>query len=171
VADLSVDDFRRQLDTNVLGVVRTVRATLPALTEARGALGLLGSTNGYLSLPGYSPYCASKHAVRALADCLRHELGAAGVSVTHIAPGFVESEIRAFGNDGRPRPDPVPRWLQWSAPRAARRMLRAVRAGRAEVIISGHAWLGIFFARHAPWLVRAVLRVGRGALMTAARQA
>jgi NAD(P)-dependent dehydrogenase (short-subunit alcohol dehydrogenase family) len=171
LADLTVDDFRRQLDTNVLGVVRTVKATLPALTASRGALGLLGSTNGYLSLPGYSPYSASKHAVRALADCLRHELGSVGVSVTHIAPGFIESELRVFGNDGSPRPDPIPRWLQLSAPRAARQMLRAIQARRAEAIITGHAWLAIFVARHAPWLISAGLRIGRGALMKAARQA
>lgn len=174
LAELTVDDYRRQLETNVLGVVRTVQATLPALTASRGALGLVGSTNGYLSLPGYSPYCASKHAVRALADCWRHELGAAGVSVTHLAPGFIESELRLLGNDGAPRAgarDPVPRWLQKSAARTARQMLRALEARRAEAIITGHAWLAIFLARHAPWLVSAGLRVGRNALMKAARQA
>jgi NADP-dependent 3-hydroxy acid dehydrogenase YdfG len=172
VADLSVDDFRRQLDTNVLGVVRTVHATLPALRATRGALAFLGSTNGYLSLPGYSPYCASKHAVRALADCLRHELARSGVSVTHIAPGFVESEIRVVGDDGIVRADavdPVPRWLQRSAAGAARQMLRAIRRRRAETIITGHAWLAIFLSRHAPWLVSAGLRVGREPLMKAAR--
>ena len=172
--DLDVEDFRRQLDVNVLGVVRTVKAVLPALRETRGALAIVGSTNGYLSLPGYAPYCASKHAVRALADCLRHELAPAGVSVTHVAPGFVESEIRFMGNDGQPRAgavDPVPRWLVRSAPRAARQILRAADARRAEAIITGHARLAIFVARHAPWLVRAGLRFGRKTLMSRAREA
>jgi NADP-dependent 3-hydroxy acid dehydrogenase YdfG len=173
LADLSVENFRSQFETNVFGLVRTVHATLPALTTTRGALALVGSTNGYLSLPGYSAYCASKHAVRALADCLRHELASRGVSVTHIAPGFVQSDIRLIGNDGLFREsaiDPVPRWLQRSARGAARQMLRAIRARRAETIITAHARFAIFFARHAPWLVSAVLRLGRNALMAAARQ-
>src|SRR6185295_17855992 len=97
---------------------------------------------------------------------------------THVAPGFVESELRTVGNnvgnDGRPREgaiDPVPRWLQRSAPRAARQILRAADARRAEAIITGHARLAILVARHAPWLVRAGLRFGRKALMSKAREA
>ncbi|HVR62507.1 MAG TPA: SDR family NAD(P)-dependent oxidoreductase, partial [Polyangia bacterium] len=43
LAELGVEDFRRQLDTNVLGVIRTVKAALPALAAARGSIGLVGS--------------------------------------------------------------------------------------------------------------------------------
>jgi NAD(P)-dependent dehydrogenase (short-subunit alcohol dehydrogenase family) len=173
LADLRLEDYRRQFDTNFFGVLRTIYAALPALRATRGAIGLLGSTNGYLSLPGYSAYCASKHAVRSLGDCLRHELASEGVSVTQLAPGFVQSQIRVLDNDGEPRPDaidPIPRWLQLPARRAARLMLRSIRARRAESIITLHSRLGIFFARHAPWLVSSVLRVARGPLMTAAKQ-
>ena len=173
LAELSLEDFRRQFDTNVLGVVRTVQATLPALKKSGGSIGVVGSTNGYLSLPGYSAYCASKHAVRSLADCLRHELAAQHVSVTHLAPGFVQSDIRMLDRNGRHRfgaVDPIPRWLQLPARRAARQMLCAIQARRAESIITLHTRLSIFAARHMPWLVSAILRVARGPLITAAQQ-
>lgn len=98
VARLTIDDYRRQFETNVFGVIRSVHAALPDLRQTRGMIGIVGSTNGYLSLPGYSAYCMSKHAVRSLAECLRHELAKDGVSVTHLAPGFIESEFRRVNN-------------------------------------------------------------------------
>ncbi|MEA2696523.1 MAG: hypothetical protein QOI66_794 [Myxococcales bacterium] len=173
VANLRIDDFRRQFDTNVLGVIRTVQAVMPALTASRGSIGFMGSTNSYLSLPGYSAYCASKHAVRSLADCLRHELGDKRVSVTLLAPGFVQSDIRLLDNQGRHRQgaiDPIPNWLQLPGRRAARQMLCAIQARRAESIITMHSRLSIFAARHLPWLVSAILRVARGPLIAAAQQ-
>ena len=92
-----------------------MKACLPALTETGGALGLVGSTNGYVSVPTASAYCASKHALRSLAVCLRHELACHGVSVTHLAPGFITTELRRVDNAGEHHPqaaDPVPAWLQ-----------------------------------------------------------
>lgn len=170
---LGVEDFRRQFDTNVLGVIRTVKAALPALAAGRGSIGLSGSTNGYLSLPGYSAYCASKHALRSLGDCLRHELAGQGLSVTHLAPGFVASDIRLLDRQGRRRAgavDPVPRWLQLSARQAARRMLAAIAARRAQSIITLHARLAILAVRFMPWLVAALLRLFRRPLLAASQQ-
>jgi NADP-dependent 3-hydroxy acid dehydrogenase YdfG len=166
LARLSVDDYRRQFETNVFGLIRTVHATLAPLAASGGALGLVGSANGYLSIPRVSAYCASKHAVRSLAVCLRHELAPRGISVTHLVPGFVQSEIRQVDNQGEFRadaPDPVPRWLQMPAPTAARKMLRALVARRSECVITLHGKAGVFLARHTPWLVSAALRLRRGA--------
>jgi NADP-dependent 3-hydroxy acid dehydrogenase YdfG len=163
LARLHLDDYRRQMELNVFGVLRTIYATLPALTETRGALGIVGSANGYLSVAGASAYCASKHAVRALATSLRHELRSQGISVTHLAPGFITSELRQIDNLGQHHVearDPVPRWLQMPARTAARQMLAAVVRGRAEKIVTLHAKLAIFLERHAPWLVSAALRLG-----------
>lgn len=173
VAALGVADFQRQFDTNVFGVIRTVKAALPALSEVGGSIGLTGSTNGWLSLPGYSAYCASKHAVRSLADCLRHELAGQGVSVTHLAPGFIASDIRLLDRNGQMRAnavDPIPRWLQLPARRAARQMLCAISARRAQTIITMHSRLAIFASRHMPWLVSGILRIARGQLVAASQE-
>lgn len=160
VHKLSVDDFRRQLETNVIGVLNTVQATRAALVESRGCLALMGSVNSYVALPGISAYSMSKHAVAALAMSLRHELGVQGVSVTLVAPGFVRSEIRRVDNRGRlteQAHDPIPDWLCMDADKAARKIVRAVRRGRRVAVITGHGKLAVFLQRHFPgltfWLV------------------
>ena len=161
---LSLEDYRRQMESNFFGVIRTVKACLPALTETGGALGLVGSTNGYVSVPTASAYCASKHALRSLAVCLRHELARDGVSVTHLAPGFITTELRRVDNVGEHHPeavDPVPAWLQMPADRAAAQMLQAIVRRRAEQAITLHSRLAIFLERHTPWLVSASLRWSR----------
>ena len=77
---------------NVLGTVRTVQALLPALTAARGQVVLTGSTAGRWVYEGGGGYVAAKHALAALRDTLRLELVEAGVRVSEVAPGMVETE-------------------------------------------------------------------------------
>ncbi len=160
LADLSLDDYRRQFETNVFGVLRSIKAALPELTKSSGAIGVVGSTNGYLSFPGWSAYCMSKHAARSLCASLRHELAPIGVSVTHLALGFVESEFRKVRNDGAVQPDApelIPGFLIMSSAQAAREILKAVAARREEAVITRHARLAIGFERHTPRLVSAAL--------------
>ena len=161
VESLTLDDYRRQFETNVFGVLRTVLATLTPLKASRGRLVILGSVAGHIATPGSSPYSMSKFAVRALAEALGHELAPTGVSVTLISPGFVESEIRRVDNTGVFRTEAreaVPAWLIVPAARAARQIVRAIARRRREVVITGHGKLGVFVQRHAPWLVAAVIR-------------
>lgn len=168
IEELSLDDVRRQFETNVFGVLRTVHAALPELKRSRGRIALMGSASGYVALPTVGAYTMSKFAVRALAETLRAELRDDGVAVTHIAPGFVESELRRINNAGELREDavdPIPRWLVMPTPKAARQMVDAIAARRAEVVITGHARIGVSLSRHAPALIGAsaalVARAGR----------
>ncbi|HEX5814554.1 MAG TPA: SDR family NAD(P)-dependent oxidoreductase, partial [Methylomirabilota bacterium] len=66
VERLTLDDYRRQFETNVFGVLRTVRAALPELKRTAGRLAIVGSVSGHVATPGSSPYAMSKFAVRAL---------------------------------------------------------------------------------------------------------
>jgi NADP-dependent 3-hydroxy acid dehydrogenase YdfG len=153
---LTVADYQRQFDTNVLGVLRSIYAALADLRQTRGSIGIVGSANGYISLPGWSAYCMSKHAVRSLAESLGPELSSQGIRVTHLAPGFVATEFRRVDRGGAlrmERQDPIPGWLQMPADRAARKMLRAVARGRRERVVTGHAQLGVLLSRHVPGLV------------------
>ena len=164
LAKLRLDDYRRQFETNVFGVLRTAYATLDELRRSRGTLVILGSVSGYLAVPSASPYAMSKFAVRALAESLRNELAPEGVSVVLITPGFVESEIRRVDNRGRFRPefpDTVPRWLQMPTERAARQIVRAVAHRRRERIITAHGKLAVFLARHTPRLLVFLVRRNR----------
>ena len=161
VERLGLDDYRRQFETNVFGVLRTAKATLGALEASRGRLAIMGSVAGHVATPGSSPYSMSKFAVRALAEALGHEVAAGGVSVTLVSPGFVESELRRVDNAGVLHADvseSVPGWLVMPAERAARPIVRAIARRRREIVITGHGKLGVFVQRHAPWLVASALR-------------
>jgi short-subunit dehydrogenase len=155
VEGLSIGDFRRQMETNVLGAVRTAKAAIGPLRETRGRLGIVGSVNGYISLPGFSAYAMSKFAVRALCDALRGELKKDGVSVTHLAPGFVESEIR--GKDGR---DPIPSWLVMKGDDAAREIVRALQRRKSNAVITGHGRAFVKLQQRAPKLVDKLVWLG-----------
>jgi short-subunit dehydrogenase len=159
---LSLDDYRRQFETNVFGVLRTVYATLDDLKKTRGRLVLIGSVSGHVALPGSSAYSMSKFAVRALAASLDHELAPHGVAVTLISPGFVESEIGQVDNRGVRRAEaprrPLPASIVMATPTAARKIVRAVARRRREVVITGFGKAAVALQRHVPWLLAATIR-------------
>ena len=156
---LALEDYRRQLETNLFGVLRTVYATLEDLKRTRGRLVLVGSVSGHLGVPGSTAYTMSKFAVRGLAQALGHELAAHGVAVTLISPGFVESELAQVDNRGVYRPSarrrPIPRLIVMPTERAARKIVTAVARRRRESVITGFGKLAVFLQRHVPWLVAA----------------
>ncbi len=158
---LGLEDYRRQFETNVFGVLRTIYAGLDDLKRTRGRLVLLGSVSGHVGFPGGSAYSMSKFAVRALAQALDGELARDGVSVTLISPGFVASEIHQVDNRGVHHPDvrrPAPAWLVMSADRAAALIVRATARRRREVVITGHGKLTVGTQRFAPGLLAWVMR-------------
>jgi NADP-dependent 3-hydroxy acid dehydrogenase YdfG len=159
---LTLADYQRQFDTNVHGVMRTLRAGLADVQERRGSLVIIGSVAGHVAMPGNSAYAMSKFAVRALAYALRGELRRHGVSVTLISPGFVSSDIRRTGNDGRLHaelPETMPGWLLGDPARVARVIVRAVHRRVRERVVTGHGRVLVWVYRHAPWLFNAVLRI------------
>jgi NAD(P)-dependent dehydrogenase (short-subunit alcohol dehydrogenase family) len=161
VDELSMDDFRRQFDTNIYGVLHTVKAAIPELEKSRGRLALIGSVSGHLTVPGTGAYSMSKFAVRSLADALTHELRPKGVAVTLVSPGFIESDFRQVDNKGVHHPgqgDPYPKWIVMRTGTAARKIVRAIARGRREIILTGHGKLAVFLQRHFPWAVSLFLR-------------
>jgi len=165
-ANLDLADYRRQFETNVFGVVRTLHESLPALRNTQGRFVIMGSVAGHLSSAGSSPYTMSKFAVRALAEALHGELRSVGVSCTLISPGFVDSDIRRVDNRGglhAHAKDPIPAWLRMKTDDAARIMARGILRGKKEVVVTMHAKIAVFMARHLPRFTRWVLlRAGRG---------
>jgi len=158
---LSVADYRRQFETNVFGVLRTLYAVVPELARARGHLVITGSIAGWVATPGTSAYAMSKFAVRALANSITPELAQLGVALTLISPGFVESNIRRVDNRGKlhaDAPEPLPGWLVMSRSKAARQILRAAARGQREAIITGHGRILVALERFAPWIIRAAGR-------------
>ena len=165
---LSLEDYRRQFETNVFGVLRTIYATLPEIEKNKGNLAIIGSVSGWTASPGASPYAMSKFAVRALANSIAPELRLSGVTVTLISPGFVASEIRRVDNQGKLQAearDPIRPWLVMPTEKATRQILRAIAKGKREAVITGHGKALVFLERFMPWMLRAVGRkiaAGRG---------
>jgi short-subunit dehydrogenase len=159
---LSLDDYRRQFETNVFGVLRTVFATLEDLRKTRGRLVLIGSVSGHVGVPGSSAYSMSKFAVHGLAASLGHELAPYGVAVTLISPGFVESEIGQVDNRGVRHPEasrrPLPASIVMATPTAARKIVGAVARRRREAVITGFGRTVVFLQRHQPGLLAKIIR-------------
>ncbi|HET9330342.1 MAG TPA: SDR family NAD(P)-dependent oxidoreductase [Steroidobacteraceae bacterium] len=160
-AKLSLADYRRQFETNVFGVLRTLYAALPEVTRTKGQLVITGSVAGWVAAPGVSAYAMSKFALRGLANSITPELARQGVAVTLLSPGFIESNIRRVDNRGKlhaDAPEPLPPWLVVSRRVAVRQILRAIARRRREAIITGHGRMLVTLERLAPWVMRAIGR-------------
>jgi len=84
------EHWREMVLTNVYGVALTLRATIPALTDARGHLILTSSVAGRRALPG-SMYSCTKHAVSAMGEAARQDLHGTGIRGTLIEPGMTDT--------------------------------------------------------------------------------
>jgi NAD(P)-dependent dehydrogenase (short-subunit alcohol dehydrogenase family) len=108
VAMLDDDLLRRQLDTNVLGPMRVVRAVLPAWTaRGSGTIVNVSSVAGIVGVPFGGAYAASKHALEALSESLHFEVGQNGLRVRLVEPGrfetgFADKMVHPEGWDGSP---------------------------------------------------------------------
>ncbi|MFN3003922.1 SDR family NAD(P)-dependent oxidoreductase [Mycolicibacterium wolinskyi] len=99
VEALTAEDWRKQLDVNVIGQFAVTRAVLPKLRESRGRVVFISSVNGQLSLPMLGAYSASKFALEAGADALRVELRPWGVSVVVVEPAQTDTDMWRTADD------------------------------------------------------------------------
>ena len=92
--DLSVEEVKRQLETNFFGHVALTRAVLPAMRrQASGHIIMVSSISGRAGQPGVSAYSASKFALEGWTETLRLETRALGIKVVLIEPGAFDTEI------------------------------------------------------------------------------
>jgi NAD(P)-dependent dehydrogenase (short-subunit alcohol dehydrogenase family) len=96
---LPLEDFRRQLEVNVTGLLAVTQSALPLLRRAQGRVVLIGSMSGRVAVPMTGAYAASKFAVEALADALRLELSPWGLGVSLVQPGAVRTPIWDKGRE------------------------------------------------------------------------
>jgi serine 3-dehydrogenase len=94
LADGDVDDWSQVIDTNLKGVLNTLRPVLNPMRErGSGHIITLGSVAGRQVYPGGNVYCATKWAVRAIYESLRVENAGSGIRFTTVDPGMVETEF------------------------------------------------------------------------------
>jgi short-subunit dehydrogenase len=154
VTDLSL--YERLMRVNYLGSVYPTFYALPHLERSRGQIVAVSSLAGLHGVPMRTAYAATKHAQVGFFDSLRIELRATGVSVTVIAPHFVQSEIRkrSPGPDGRTvEASPVKEAEIMSAEECARLMVRAMERRQRMLVMSFEGKLGRWAKLVAPSLV------------------
>jgi short-subunit dehydrogenase len=125
------------IDVNVKGCIHLAAAVLPGMLDrGRGRFCGVASIAGVVGLPGNAAYCASKAAVVAFLESLRLDAVPAGVAVTTVLPGVVDTPM--ITDAERRAGGAVP------AEEAATLILQAIERGRAEV----------WFPRHTAWAAR-----------------
>jgi short-subunit dehydrogenase len=92
--DIKPSDFRRVIDTNLIGAMNSVAAVLPQMIE-RGSGQIVGisSLAGIRGLPKSAAYCASKAGMNAYFESVRLDVRDKGVAVTVIQPGFIKTPL------------------------------------------------------------------------------
>jgi len=88
-----IDDFRRQIEINLIGQVAVTQAFLPQLRAARGRIVNMSSIGGKVAVPLLGAYAASKFGLEGFSDSLRRELRPWGIHVAVIEPGTIATPI------------------------------------------------------------------------------
>ncbi|KAG5283530.1 hypothetical protein AALO_G00043070 [Alosa alosa] len=89
---MQLEDFRKVLDVNLMGVIEVTLKFLPLLKKAKGRVVNVASILGRLSLVG-GGYCLSKYGVESFSDSLRREMKHFGIKVSIIEPGFFKTAV------------------------------------------------------------------------------
>lgn len=90
---LSPDDWRKQLEVNVIGQLAVTQAVLPRLRKSHGRVVFISSVNGRFAMPLIGAYAASKFALEAAADALRMELSPWKIPVVVIQPAQTDTDM------------------------------------------------------------------------------
>ena len=83
----------RTIEVDLVGVLRTVRATVDEVIARRGYFLLVSSAAAFAALPGMAPYCAAKAGVEQFGTAIRHELRFRGVAVGTAHPSWVDTDL------------------------------------------------------------------------------
>jgi len=93
---ISLDQIRRQFETNVFGVLRLCQLVMPRMRQSgKGTIVIVGSMGGLVTTPFMGAYHMSKYAVESLADALRREASGFGIRTILLEPEAIKSN---FGN-------------------------------------------------------------------------
>jgi NAD(P)-dependent dehydrogenase (short-subunit alcohol dehydrogenase family)/pimeloyl-ACP methyl ester carboxylesterase len=163
-------DWERVLDVNLWGVIHGCQAFVPAMVARAegGHIVNIASAAAYLPSKSYPAYATTKAAVLQLSQCLRAELHEAGIAVTAICPGIVNSNISATTTwvglseeQEKARQKKAVRLYgrrNFTPEKTALHILRAIERNAAIAPITTEAKGGLLLSRMTPGLLRAAAR-------------
>lgn len=146
------EEFRRSMSVNYMGAVNALAALLPAMfARGKGHIAVVSSIAGYRGLPKAAAYGPAKAALINLVESIRPELERAGVRISLVNPGFVDTPLTST-NDF-PMPFLMP------ARDAAQRMLDGLVKGKYEILFPRRFAYALKLLRLLPnaaffWIVR-----------------
>jgi NAD(P)-dependent dehydrogenase (short-subunit alcohol dehydrogenase family) len=169
--DHSVEDWRRIIDVNLMGVVHGCLFFGPQMTgRGRGHIVNVASAAAYTPSRMLPAYGATKAGVLMLSESLRAELSGTGVGVSAVCPGFIATGIyraaRYAGADAAEetkRRELTERLAARLAPgpeAAANAIIRAIERDRPLVPVTAGAWGAYAMSRVSPAVMRRLARLG-----------
>ncbi len=169
VQDSTLEDWRRVMEINVMGVVHGLHHFLPRMLDQGGTAHIINTASaaGLIALPRMAPYCASKHAVVGLSQSLAAELADTDIRVTILCPGIINtpivknSQMRGEAASGQAHAVEFYAKKGTSPDKVAADLLKDVRRGRLFCVTPrlevGGGWLA---QRISPLLAQMITRAG-----------
>ena len=145
---------------NTIALTSLTRRLLPQMiARKRGGILNVSSSAGFLPIPKFAVYAATKAYVTSFSEALRAELRGTGVSVCVLCPGPVRTEFQEVANRPGEQPDSGPEFVHVPVDQVVRDALAALEADRPLVIPGLAMKLGMFLVRLTPMpILRVVSR-------------
>ncbi len=106
VEETSIGQAQALFDTNVIGVLRMIRAVLPHMRrQGAGQIINISSILGFIPAPFMGVYASTKHAIEGLSESLDHEVRALGIRVVLIEPHYIRTNLDASAAQAEGRID------------------------------------------------------------------
>jgi short-subunit dehydrogenase len=154
------DPIRNQQMTlvNIVALTTLTRHLLPRMiVRRRGGILNVSSSAGFLPIPDFAVYAATKAYVTSFSEALRAELRGTGVSVCALCPGPVHTEFQEVAKRPGSQPDTGPEFVFVRGERVVRDALAALEADRPLVIPGFPMKLGMFLVRITPMAILRLL--------------
>jgi NAD(P)-dependent dehydrogenase (short-subunit alcohol dehydrogenase family) len=149
------EDLERVINVNIRGTMATIHAAIGFfVAQKSGHIVATTSLAGQRGLPHHGPYCASKAAISTFLESCRQDLGAHGIRVTDVQPGYVDT---AMTQDLPNKP------MMWPAARAARHIVNHLETGPSVIAFPWPLAVSTRLSRSMPeWLFDPVARMSMG---------
>ena len=92
--DISLDEIKRQFDTNLFGAIRTIKEVLPSMRKQKNGIIInVTSIAGVVGIPAECGYVSSKFALEGLSESISYELQPFGIKVILVEPGVINTNF------------------------------------------------------------------------------